>query len=265
MKDYAIRRFAISLVLITMFSASVLPAVAAEEKSAATLEGLIDVHQDLASTQKTIGVLIFPGFELLDAYGPMEMWGSLKYMSPKVWGGEDKRVSVRVVIIADRRGEVVSNQGPKTVADYSYGDAPHLDYLLVPGGIVHALLKDKATLEWLRERAGQAELVMSVCNGSSILAAAGILDNRKATTNKMFWKESTAPGPKTTWIKKARWVDDGNVVTSSGVSAGMDMTVAVFNRLFGADVADLTEQLAEYEAHRDQGWDPFAVRARLAD
>lgn len=78
---------------------------------------------------------------------------------------------------------------------------------------------------------------MSICNGASLLAAAGILDNRPATTNKMFWDNSNKPGPKVKWIKKARWVDDGTVVTSSGLSAGMDMSLAVVGRLYGKDVA----------------------------
>jgi transcriptional regulator GlxA family with amidase domain len=203
-----------------------------------------------AQTQKrTLGVLLFPGFELLDAYGPMELWGNLKEQ-------------VQVVTIAAKRGEIASGQGPKTVADYGYADAPQIDLLLVPGGRgTTELLQDKATLQWLQTRAQKAEIVMSVCNGASLLAAAGILDGRPATTNKMFWEMSTAPGPKVKWVKKARWVDDGNVVTSSGVSAGMDMSLAVIDRLYGKELAGWLERLTEYEPHRDPSWDPFAKTA----
>jgi putative intracellular protease/amidase len=196
--------------------------------------------------KKTLGVLLFPGFEMLDAYGPMELWGNLKNQ-------------VQVVTIAAKRGEIASNQGPKTVADYSFEDAPKTDLLLIPGGNgAMVLLQDQATLEWLRARAKKAEVVMSVCNGASLLAAAGILDGRPATTNKMFWKLSTAPGPAVKWIKKARWVDDGHIVTSSGVSAGMDMSLAVIARLYGRELAAWLEQLTEYEPHRDPAWDPFS-------
>jgi transcriptional regulator GlxA family with amidase domain len=104
---------------------------------------------------------------------------------------------------------------------------------------------------------------MSVCNGASLLAAAGILDDRPATTNKMFWKNSTMPGPKVKWVKSARWVDDGTVVTSSGISAGMDMSLAVIGRLYGKDIAAWMERFTEYDAHRDPTWDPFAVKAGL--
>jgi transcriptional regulator GlxA family with amidase domain len=202
---------------------------------------------------KTLGVLLFPGFEVLDAYGPLELWGNLKK-------------KVRIVIIAANSGEIVSAQGPKTVADFSYENAPPLDLILVPGGMgVVKLLNDQATLEWLRARSAKAEIVMSVCNGASLLAAAGILDGRQATTNKMLWGMATAPGPNVKWVKQARWVDDGTVVTSSGVSAGMDMTVAVIARLYGQDVADMLARIAEYEPHRDPAWDPFARKAGLVE
>jgi transcriptional regulator GlxA family with amidase domain len=151
-------------------------------------------------------------------------------------------------------------------ADYGFDDAPRLDFLLVPGGMgLLPLLNDETTLAWLRTQAKQTPLVMSVCNGASLLAAAGILDGRPATTNKMLWKMSTDPGPKVHWVKKARWVDDGAIVTASGVSAGMDMSLGVMARLYGQGVADWVAQVAEYDAHRDPSWDPFAVKAGLAE
>ena len=225
---------------------------------------MYEVHPGKVSSQITVGVLIFPGFEMLDAYGPMELWGSLKHAPARFWGGEEKRVGVKLVTIAATRGEIPSNQGPKTVADYGYADSPRLDYLLVPGGIgAVPLVNDTATLNWLRDQATKTKIVMSVCNGASLLAAAGILDGRPATTNKMAFKDSTAPGPKVNWVKQARWVDDGAVVSSSGVSAGMDMTLAVISRLYGQPLGDWLEQITEYDAHRDPSWDPFAVKAGL--
>ena len=150
------------------------------------------------------------------------------------------------------------------MADFDYADAPALDYLLVPGGIgVTPLVSDPATLNWLRAQAKNTSLAMSVCNGASLLAAAGLLDGRAATTNKMAFKASIAPGPKVRWVASARWVDNGNVVTSSGVSAGMDMTVAVIARLYGQPLSDWVAQITEYEPHRDPAWDPFAVKAGL--
>lgn len=199
--------------------------------------------------RRLLGVLLYPGFEVLDVYGPIELWGNMPD-------------AVRVVAVAADPNPVASGQGPSTVADYGYDNAPDLDLILVPGGVgVPDVLDDEPTLNWLRKSALKAEIVMSVCNGASILASAGLLDGRRATTNKMLWKQSTTRGKNVGWVKRARWVDDGDVVTSSGVSAGMDMTLAVIARLYGEETSRLLWTLAEYEPHGDPDWDPFADRA----
>ena len=203
--------------------------------------------------KRTLGILLFPGFEVLDAYGPIELWGNMKQR-------------VQVVTISAKRGEITSTQGPKTVADYGYDDTPHLDLVLVPGGMgAFQLIQDTPTLKWLREKAKEAEIIMSVCNGATLLAAAGILDGHSATTNKMLWEISTKIGKNVKWVKKARWVDDGTVVTSSGVSAGIDMTLAVITRLYGKDIADQLAKIIEYEPHDNPDWDPFAKKAGLIE
>ncbi|MBI3851620.1 MAG: DJ-1/PfpI family protein [Verrucomicrobia bacterium] len=195
---------------------------------------------------RTLGIVIFPGFELLDAYGPLEMWGNLKG-------------KVKVVTVAREKGEITSSQGPKTVAEFGFKDCPPLDLILIPGGFgALDVLKDTETLDWLRERSAKAEITMSVCNGASVLAAASLLDGRPATTNKAFWSRATTPWPNVKWVKRARWVDDGRIVTSSGVSAGMDMTLHVVERLFGKKTADNLANGSEYEWHRDPSWDPYA-------
>lgn len=266
MNQIDMRGIVLRLLIMLALLATALPTAAQTDKLQTVDESLFEMQPAPAAKQKTVGVLIFPGFEMLDAYGPMEMWGNLKHAPAKLWGGEEKRVGVRVVTIAAKRGEIPSNQGPKTVADFGYDNAPPLDFLVVPGGIgVFPLLKDPATLNWLRSQAGKTEIVMSVCNGASLLAAAGILDGRPATTNKMFFQLSTEPGPKVKWVKKARWVDDGAIVTASGISAGMDMSLAVISRLYGKDIAAWLERLTEYDAHRDPSWDPFAVKAGLVE
>ena len=201
--------------------------------------------------QRTIGVLLFPGFEMLDACGPMEIWGNM-----------DRQITL--ITVAKAAGPVTSSQGVAVVAQKAMAEAPKLDLLLVPGGFgVKEALRDEAMLQWLRQRSAQAEITMSVCNGASLLAAAGLLDERPATTNKAYWKMATRPGPKVKWVATARWVDDGDVVTSSGVSAGMDMTLHVVARLFGQPVAERMADQIEFDWHRDPAWDPFAAKNGL--
>lgn len=199
-----------------------------------------------AKATRTLGVVLYPKFELLDVYGPVEVFGNL---GPKV----------KLVMISEKGGSVVSAQGPSVVADYGFDDAPPLDMLLVPGGIgTMKELKNQALISWLQTRAEQAELVMSVCSGSALLAKAGLLDGRRATSNKKFFQFAVAQGPKVEWVKKARWVDDGNRVTSSGVSAGIDMSLHVVERLFGTKLAEAVAEATEYQWHRDADEDPFA-------
>jgi transcriptional regulator GlxA family with amidase domain len=195
---------------------------------------------------RTLGAVLYPQFELLDLYGPLEMFGSL---GP----------ALRIVTLAEQAGPVASTPGPSTVAEHSFASAPPLDLLLVPGGVgTFPQLKNAALLDFLRERAPRCEVAMSVCTGAALYAAAGLLDGRRATTNKQFFSMTSASGPRTDWVREARWVEDGAYVTSSGVSAGTDMALAVIARLWGAGVAQQIAELTEYEWQRDAARDPFA-------
>lgn len=216
------------------------------------------------SIKKNVGVLIFSGFELLDVYGPMDMWSNVNLVPSQLWKSPEEMVGVNLFTISAQKGSVAAHGGVKTVADYSYDDTPLIDYLIVPGGWgAVPLVEDKATLTWLQQQAQTAEIVMSVCNGASLLAAAGILDGLEATTNKLLWKEATSVSTRVNWIKKARWVEQGNIITSSGIAAGMDMTHALISRLYGEEVGTWLELWTEYEPHRDKQWDPFAEKAGI--
>lgn len=194
---------------------------------------------------RTLGAVFFPNFELLDIYGPLEMFGSV--------GPE-----VRIATIAEQAGPVRSTQGPATFADQGFDDCPKLDLLIVPGGIgTFAEGANPRMLEFLRARAAEAEVVMSVCSGSGLLGKAGVLDGARATTNKQFFSLIAAEGPNVEWVREARWVDAGKFVTSSGVAAGTDMALAVIARLWGTERAEKIAALTEFEWHRDADTDPF--------
>jgi len=196
--------------------------------------------------ERTLGVVLFPGFELLDVFGPLEAFGNL----PGV---------IEVKTIAAQAGPVVSAQGPRAVADHGFKDAPQLDMLLIPGGIgTRDAIDDRVLLDWLAARSRSAEIVMSVCTGSALLARAGVLDGQRATTNKAFFQWVADQGPKVEWVRQARWVDAGKFVTSSGVSAGIDMALAVVTRLAGRDLAENLARMMEYQWHTDADDDPFA-------
>ncbi len=203
-----------------------------------------------AKKTRTLGIVLYPRFELLDVYGPAEVFGNLPG-------------KLKVVMVAEKAGPVTSTQGPQGVADYGFEDCPPLDLILVPGGFgTIAELKNQQLLDWLRARSGSAELTMSVCTGSTLLAGAGLLDGRRATSNKQYFSFATARAPQVQWVKEARWVDDGNIVTSSGVSAGIDMSLHVIERLFGTETAERIANATEYQWHRDADNDPFVQFAK---
>ena len=131
--------------------------------------------------------------------------------------------------------------------------------LLIPGGPgTRTELANPAVLDWLKTASAKAEITMSVCTGSVLLARAGLLDGRRATSNKMSFAWVQEQGPDVDWVAEARWVEDGRLFTSSGVSAGMDMSLAVIARLLDRAAADKVAQIAEYEWHDDAARDPFA-------
>jgi putative intracellular protease/amidase len=195
---------------------------------------------------RTLGAILYERFELLDYYGPLEMFGGI--------GPE-----LRIVTVAEKVGPVASAQGPKTVAEFAFGDCPHLDLILLPGGFgTVEQLGNEALHAFLRDRAQAAEVTMSVCSGSAILAKAGLLDGRRATSNKQFFDLARMQSARVDWVTEARWVEDGPMATSSGVSAGTDMALAIIARLYGKTKADEIAELTEYEWHSDATCDPFA-------
>jgi len=201
------------------------------------------------ASHKTVGVLLFEGFELLDVFGPLEAWGM----------HAEAASACTIVTAAEAADAVKSAQGPRAMADYALADCPRIDVILVPGGIgTRREVHNAPLLEWLRRRAAAAEIVTSVCTGAALLARAGLLDGRRATSNKLAFKWVTEQGPAVEWIKQARWVEDGKFATSSGVAAGIDMTLALIARFSGAETAERIAIRMEYEWHRDPSWDPFA-------
>jgi len=193
-----------------------------------------------------VGALIFPGFELLDLFGPLEMFGLLK----------ERAI---LTILAEEPGNVRSAQGPEAVAKEPLAGSHGLDILLVPGGMGTRKLVEKAAfVAELRHQCETARYVATVCTGSGLVARTGVLDGRRATSNKFAFNWASSQGPAVTWVRKARWVEDGKFFTSSGVSAGMDMTLGLIAHLLGREVSVRVSNAAEYSWHEDKDSDPFA-------
>lgn len=195
---------------------------------------------------KTIGVVLFEDFELLDVFGPLEMFGNY----PE---------NFKIVMVAEKPGFVSSAQGPQSKVEQVFSDDIQYDILLVPGGQgTRAEVNNPVLLDWLVAQARGAEYVTSVCTGSAILAKTGLLDGLRATGNKMNFSFVMSQGPRVDWVKEARWVEQDKFFTSSGVSAGMDMSLGLIEKILGKEAAKQSAIWAEYDWHEDASWDPFA-------
>ena len=196
--------------------------------------------------KKTVGVILYPDFEVLDVFGPTEMFS----YAP----------GLQVVFIAETAGPVRSAQGVSALAEFSFANAPALDIMMVPGGNgTRVQLNNPAYIKFLQDMDKTTTLTTSVCTGSALLAKAGLLKGRRATSNKTYFSLAVEQDPSVNWAKSARWVEDGKYVTSSGVSAGTDMALGVLAKLYGKPATQMLAHTLEYVWNDDPTHDPFAI------
>ncbi|MCL1095410.1 DJ-1/PfpI family protein [Shewanella kaireitica] len=197
------------------------------------------------SSRYRVLALVFDDYETLDLHGPVEMLGHMP------------NVDIKLVASTEF---VKSYQGPRVVADLLMDRTYDCDLLLIPGGLgTRTLVDDELMLRWLTAQIERSEKVFSICTGSALLAKTAKLNGVKATTNKMAYQWVTSLAESVDWQPKARWVDDGKYLTSSGVSAGTDAALYWVKMLHGEVEARRIETLTEYHWLDDSSNDPYAV------
>ncbi|MDR3230546.1 MAG: DJ-1/PfpI family protein [Synergistaceae bacterium] len=199
--------------------------------------------EKLHSDVLPFNILLFEGFETLDACGPAEIAGKapgryrLGYYSMR--GG---------LVTSVQRLEV----NTRPITEMSPG------LLLIPGGKgTRTLVDDADFIEQIRRAALEAQFVLAVCTGASLLARTGLMDGKNATTNKISFDWVVSVNPGVNWIRRGRWVRDGSLFSSSGVSAGMDMTLAFIAEDLGVQEAERIARRIEYLWNRHPDDDPF--------
>ncbi|KAJ3035734.1 hypothetical protein HDV00_003447 [Rhizophlyctis rosea] len=207
-----------------------------------------------------IGILLFPDWEILDVMGPLQLLNS-NLLKPHLTLHLLAETLTPVPFCSKAFSPSTS---PSLTPTRTLTSHPPLDVLLVPGGLgTRTQIHNQTLLSYIASfpTTSPKTQILSVCTGSLLLARAGVLLNKRATTNKMRFgeiMELVKECEGITWVKQARWVKDGNVVTASGVAAGMDMTVAMIKEWVGEELGTRAAQEIEYEPHTDSEWDPFS-------
>ena len=214
----------------------------------------------MTETVTRLGVVIFPGFALLDAAGPLQFFNQLSSMQPLQLSLIAKSMEPVSTIPPEHIAKKAQFQpiGEVWLPTHTYETVSDLDVLLIPGGLGvndETIFNDVAA--FIKKQYPTLKYLLSVCTGSTMIAATGLLDGRKATSNKFAWSLALR-NPAVRWVSKARWVVDGNIWSSSGVAAGMDMTYAFISTVFSADLATQIANVMEYEPHTNPEWDPFS-------
>ena len=187
-----------------------------------------------------IGVALFDGAEELDWAGPWEVLAA--------WSQQWPDDGVRVFTLARENGTVTCAKGLRVLPDETWETAPPLDVLVYPGGRgTRRELADEAVLEWVRGLAGDGTVMASVCTGSLVLAAAGLLDGKPATTHWQSLELLPTLGREIEVRPDARFVDNGAVITAAGVSAGIDMALHVVARLHSTERAREVRRYIQYD------------------
>lgn len=205
-----------------------------------------------ASRPRNLAVFVFEGVQIIDYTAPWEVFGH-------AYVGD--RPAFQIYSVAQKAGPITTAMGMSVNPKYTFGNAPKADVLLLPGGNVDAHMDDPEVKRWIQETAKNAEIVLSVCNGAFYLGRAGLLDGLEATTFAGLLDELQQAAPKARVVRDRRFVDNGKIITSAGLSSGIDGALHVIERLLGKGNAQVAATALEYDWRPDGGY----VRAMLAD
>lgn len=190
--------------------------------------------------KRQVGILLFNEVEVLDFAGPFEVFSLARDFN--------QEALFQVHTITENGQMIRARNGLKVLPDYNFSNCPQLDILLVPGGYGAEEIEmyNESLLSWITEKAQQVEILASVCTGALLLAQAGFLKGKKATTHWMDL-ERLANFPEVDVQKETKYVEDGKVITSGGISAGIDMSFYLVAKLYGVETALATAKRMEYD------------------
>lgn len=206
-----------------------------------------------------VGVLLLKSYQLLDASGPLD---GLAMMTPTYLQDVmapasllTKAIPIDFHYISHSLDPVAATAGPLQQPTCTYATCPPLNFLFIPGSPPDSKVSSEL-IRFVQQRVEEVDIVMSVCTGSILLASAGVLNGRKASTNKNVQQFAVQTFPQVQWTEKGRWTVDGKFWTSSGVTAGMDMMAAFLMSNYDRELVKFTHKIAEF-IPKEQDDDPF--------
>ena len=216
------------------------------KKASMKSQSAVSSRQAILAQEKKVAIFIFEGVQIIDFTGPYEVFGQAGF---------------EVFTVAEKSAPVTTAMGMSVSPRYTFENHPKADVLVLPGGDVPTHQDNPAVIRWIQENAKQAEVVLSVCNGAFFLARTGLLDGLQATTFASLIPGLQQAAPKTKVVSDKRFVDNGKIITTAGLSSGIDGSLHVVEKLLGKGWAQVVATGLEYN------WDPESkfVRAALAD
>ena len=191
-----------------------------------------------------VGIFIFDQVEVLDFAGPFEVFTTASRMHLRAAPTEP--APYRPFLIAETDKPIAARGNFRVLPEKNIGDIPGIDILLIPGGPVDEQLNNSKVISWIKRTSESAEIVASVCTGSFFLAKAGLLKGLKATTHWEDIPDFAAAFPEVTVLRDQRWVEQGHILTSAGISAGIDMSLHIVRQTMGEALALKTARQMEY-------------------
>lgn len=218
-------------------------------------EGLIHMSNGIVNDERTtqdgiqnrfphwkVGIFLFDDVEVLDFAGPFEVFSVTSYAN-------DECKPFQVETISETGNLITARNGLKIQPDYSFINAPEYDILIIPGGAGarNREINNEKTIQWIRERAKTVKILASVCTGALLLAKAGLLHGKKATTHWGSYDRMAAEFPRVIVERGVKFVDEGTIITSGGISAGINMSFHIICRLISLEIAQATAKRMEYD------------------
>lgn len=203
---------------------------------------------------RNLAIFIFNGVQIIDYTGPFEVFG-------EAWDSQTMQHLFNVYTVAEKADPITTNMGMTVVPKYTFDNAPKPDVVVLPGGGVRDSMNNPKVIKWIQERANEAEYVMSVCNGAFFLGKAGLLDGKTATTFYGLIDELKELAPKARVVTDQRFADNGKIITTAGLSSGIDGALHVIEKIAGRGKAQEVALNMEYNWQPESGY----ARASFAD